>query len=299
MSKKPPRTVSDDFGWAEFLTGKLEMLAAYDIAKVRTREREFKDHHGRVAEASFRRWLQNFLPARYGVTSGYIVSQRKLQGALHRNYDVVIYDKVESPTLWIEDNTDQSEQGVFRAIPAEHVLAVYEVKARFNKTMADQAVEKLFELKPFLVGQDPEEERYPCYLPRDFHCGLVFFELLKTDLPTAGSLFKMTELEKLRGYMGGVILRGEDEAPESTGTIGLLQADAPIDQMVPDDNKDTLNQYSSSKEYPIKNEDCSVYLSTSLLWNQWYFANFAHAMLNALRGRRSLGLPSFHGINVG
>jgi hypothetical protein len=59
-------------------------------------------------EALFRDWLEQFLPAKYGVTSGYIIQQKDavkprsaLKGKL-RHYDVIIYNKLDSSVLWTE-----------------------------------------------------------------------------------------------------------------------------------------------------------------------------------------------------
>jgi len=62
-------------GWKQFLTGRDEMLAAYDRARVHSSKRTVQTGHGNVAEAQFRKWLSEFLPKRYGVTSGFIISQ--------------------------------------------------------------------------------------------------------------------------------------------------------------------------------------------------------------------------------
>ena len=51
------------------------MLDAYDQARVNAKGHEIEVSHGPVAEALFRKWLSDFLPKRYGVTSGFIVSQ--------------------------------------------------------------------------------------------------------------------------------------------------------------------------------------------------------------------------------
>jgi hypothetical protein len=62
-------------GWKQFLTARDIMLAAYDKARVHSSKRQVQTEHGNVAEAEFRKWLIDFLPKRYGVTSGYVISQ--------------------------------------------------------------------------------------------------------------------------------------------------------------------------------------------------------------------------------
>ena len=55
------------------------MLDAYDKAREQARIHEVETYHGKVAEAEFRKWLAGFLPKRYAVTSGYIVSPGTFQ----------------------------------------------------------------------------------------------------------------------------------------------------------------------------------------------------------------------------
>ena len=66
-------------GWQQFLTGRKQMLDGYDRARVQADAHEVATHHGNVAEDKFREWLASFLPQRYGVTAGYIVSQGRTE----------------------------------------------------------------------------------------------------------------------------------------------------------------------------------------------------------------------------
>lgn len=73
-SQSPLQVKMPTQGWKQFLTARTRMLAAYVIAKEQASNRQVKTKHGLVAEAQFRRWLSEFLPERYGVTSGFIIS---------------------------------------------------------------------------------------------------------------------------------------------------------------------------------------------------------------------------------
>jgi hypothetical protein len=130
-------------GWRQFLTSRQEILDAYDRAKERAKSHETETHHGRVAEAQFRTWLSGFLPKKYGVTSGYIVSPGLGHDQKTPHYDVIIYDSQNSPVLWIEGDPDRSEQGRSIAIPVEYVRCVLEVKSRFSSSTAADAIEHL------------------------------------------------------------------------------------------------------------------------------------------------------------
>jgi len=96
-------------GWKQFITARDEMLAAYDKARVLSDKRAVQTGHGVVAEAEFRKWLINFLPKRYGVTSGYIISQGVPNAQHMVHYDVIIYDQLTVRTLLYWENPWRSQ----------------------------------------------------------------------------------------------------------------------------------------------------------------------------------------------
>ena len=131
-------------GWPQFTTQKSKIVSDFKSAGDMSENRPTETDKGKYAEALFRDWLEQFLPAKYGVTSGYIISQGDsvlssdaLKGKL-RHYDVIIYNRLDSPVLWTEKSPDYSPSGRIRAIPAEYVHGVLEVKSSFNtKSIAD------------------------------------------------------------------------------------------------------------------------------------------------------------------
>ena len=184
-----------------------------------------KTEHGPASEASIRAWLESFLPSKYGVTSGYIIPGLISEAYTLYHYDVIIYDRLNSPTLWIEDNPDQSLQGTRRAIPAEHVYGVFEVKSSFNTTSAKDAINKLNEIN-----------RIATHLPRTFVSLILFFEI---DSGLANKPYMIKHLcpkHSIPGYWGGLILRC-DLNPVMTGLFELIRFDK-----MPDENdvKDDL-----------------------------------------------------------
>ncbi len=166
-------------GWSQFTMQKAKMVSDFSIFKDMSDNRPTETDKGRYAEALFRDWLEQFLPAKYGVTSGYIIQQKDavkprsaLKGKL-RHYDVIIYNRLDSPILWTEMSPDHSLSGRIRAIPAEYVHAVLEVKSTFNATNIAKAFNKLNELAP-LLGIDDINEPYKQYVPTDFYTGMIF-----------------------------------------------------------------------------------------------------------------------------
>lgn len=164
-------------GWKQFLTARKEILDAFDRAREKARSHEVETYHGKVAEAEFRKWLASFLPKRFGVTSGYIISTGLKSTDKAPHFDVIIYDQLESPVLWIEDHPDVSSQGRSLAIPVEYVKCVLEVKSSFASNTVDNAIGHLKDLLPLMASIDDPTERYKLHLPQTFCCGLVFFDL--------------------------------------------------------------------------------------------------------------------------
>ncbi len=194
------------------------MLDAFDAGKRKAKGHEVQTYHGRVAEAVFRSWLSEFLPKRFRVTSGYVVSQGQRGEAKFPHFDVIIYNHLDAPILWIEDHPDVSEGGKSRAIPAEYIRAILEVKSTFNSETAKDAMEHLLDLEPFYQGIDPPEERYKKYLPSGFSCEAVFFDANKADQRKA-ALKHLIPTSGPRNFLGGIILRGKKMSPEDSGQI--------------------------------------------------------------------------------
>src|SRR5581483_5139416 len=116
------------FGWKEFHRNRKDILAEFDRARAYNSSRPVRVEHGTAAEAEVRRWLSSYLPGRFGVTSGYLIPDVVVASYELYHFDVIIYDALASPVLWIDGNHDDAEQGKRRAIPAKYVRSVFEVK---------------------------------------------------------------------------------------------------------------------------------------------------------------------------
>ena len=187
-------------GWKQILTARKEMLDAYDSARDKAKSHKVQVSHGKVAEAECRKWLIDFLPKRFGVTSGYVVSSGLTSKDKLPHFDVIIYDQMESPVLWIEDSPDTSDQGHSRAIPVEHVRAVLEVKSSFSARTVRKAIEHLRDLSPVMMEVDDPQQHFKLYLPRAFCCGLLFFELRQEFAYDEQALIDMIDGYELRGF---------------------------------------------------------------------------------------------------
>lgn len=254
------------------------MLAAYDHARTQAKAHKVETYHGKVAEASFRRWLEEFLPKRYAVTSGYIVSRHLGESARLPHFDVIIYDQLESPVLWVERDPDNQARGMSRAIPAEHVRGVFEVKSAFNSSNAVAAMKHLAELDG-LVRLGIKSDVNQSYLPPTFASGAVFFELRKQDANAAAALTALTSARS-PGHFAGIILRGDSRAPEEAGLLRLLTSSEPRPSTFQKDRTTLLEDLALSWSHDRNDE----YSGAMLIWAAASFALFAFNLVEMLAG---------------
>lgn len=197
-------------GWEEFLQTKKNILAEYDAVKETTKNRPVKTEHGNAGEAAFRKWLSEFLPEKYGVTSGYIIPDVRADKYVVRHFDVIVYDKANSPVLWAETTLDKSEHGKRRALPAKYVHSVFEVKSTFNSKSIEEALEKLREANDF-AGD----------LHAAYSSAIVFIEV-KSGLQKNCALAEKLYRTDITGYYGGIILRAEKLDDNLTGYFQFM-----------------------------------------------------------------------------
>jgi hypothetical protein len=290
--KSPPEDFSKP-GFKQFLSQRKEMLDRFDSAFVRAQAQKVQVHHGKVAEASFRAWLGAFLPTRFGVTSGYIISNDRKANDKLVHFDVIIYDQIESPILWLDDSADLSHEGTSKAIPVEHVYCVLEVKSQLSPTTMKEAIEHLSELRPFM-GTDKKDERYKVCLPDHFCCGVVFFNLAKENEYSESTLLNMVEGSALRGFFGGIALRGEGHTLSVSGRLQLLLPNSTIEGTIGREKNSILKGgMSQSKEVAGR------HYSVMCMWGQMFFAQFAFDLIAMMNGKYQPGmLSSFYGFGV-
>ena len=276
------------------------MLDAYDSAHKKANQHKVVVFHGKVAEATFRKWLGNFLPKRFGVTSGYIISQGIDYAVKAPHFDVIIYDKLESPILWVDGSPDLSPEGQSRAIPAEFVKAVIEVKSAFSKKTIKEVVKHLGELRPLLNGKDGCNEKYRKYLPDQFFCAAIFFELRSSD-DKSGAKGKQTlrqfvvdeEIIPRSCFIGGLILRGENHQKPFTAKIEIRKSNEPLMSAL-DRQKHGLLTADGFKFSNFVSKG-NHYLGARLEWHEIYFSSFAFGLVSRLKDEYIAGgIPSFY-----
>jgi hypothetical protein len=278
--------------WRQFLLAKRAMLAAYDRALAHAKTQTVQVHHGNVGEAAVRDWLASFLPKRFGVTPGYVRSQGVPESHQTAHFDVIIYDQLEAPILWVEENPDKSPSGLARIVPAEHVGAVLEVKARFNRRSVDDALSKLRELDPLSLAYDSPEEPYPRYLRPNAVLGTLFFELDAEEAGDLSLLERFRSVEFARPFYGGVILRGAGHPVDSTASIRGTVSTTPISELFLPEG--LLHNTALTASVEVNGE----YRGAMLMWSALNFSQFAFDILAFLNGSyRSGRTSSFHGLD--
>jgi hypothetical protein len=93
-------------------------------------------HHGeagQIAENVVREVLRETLPLRYGIAKGKLANP---SGTLSRHLDIIIYDALNYPALFIDENHNQ-------ILPIEGAYAVIEVKSNTSKSILKEAFEEL------------------------------------------------------------------------------------------------------------------------------------------------------------
>lgn len=288
-------------GWKEFHRNRKNILAEFDKILEQTSNRPVKTAHGPGVEAYIRRWLSEFLPKKYGVTSGYIIPNLYNDVGNIYHFDIIIYNCLDAPVLWTEGNEDNSEQGKYRAIPAQHVAAVYEVKSRITKKTVSEALEKLAQTKGF---QDQ--------LSANYSCGVIFVDLKESENSSDSIIKELHKGKDVFGFKGGMVLRYEGD-DTSTGLISLFKLDleesrenvhySPLAKRIDDLNiyqtedgnlqiaeqgagamlvATSKNSWSVSKSYGVccDQDGISAYLS----WSRSNFSRFCVDLLSVLEG---------------
>lgn len=298
------KKVSEQSGWSQFSTQKRKMVGDFQIFKEMSDNRPTETDKGKYAEALFRDWLEQFLPARYGVTSGYIISQSDstlprsaLKGKL-RHYDVIIYNRLDSPVLWTEISPDHSTSGRIRAIPVEYVHGVLEVKSTLNARNITAAFRKLDELAP-LLDIDDANERYKRYLPANFYMGMVFFDLPEKEQGKLQLLNQLMPANVLRGFFGGIVLSAEGLDQRKTGRFTYMPIGTEPLSLAKVKGR-TLTSiaiegggiWSDSIERPS-----GEHIVCMFDWSESNFSLFAFELIDVMNGTYHPGfLSSWHGL---
>jgi len=202
-----------------------KLLSEYDILKEQLDNDPVKIEHGIKGEAHFRSFLEQFLPKKFGVTKGYIITtDLEYKGSLEE-WDIIIYDALESPVLFVRKNEDNTNNSAKRGIPVEYVRAVIEIKASFNVKSAKATTNKLLKLRQFIKENRTDNMSINNALKHPFVTFAVFYETnVKNKSQYLEALKQLTpfwQKNPLVQFAGGLILRGQNR-PEYSSGISMI-----------------------------------------------------------------------------
>lgn len=271
-------------GVDSFFAMRKKLLADYEIAKQQTRDDAVQVEHGNVGESVIRNWLEEFLPKRFGVCKGYIITTNLKYDGPMEEWDIIIYDAIESPTLFTRTNGDDKKM----AIPVEYVRGVIEVKANLNKVSATKAVKKLKKLEEFIgINEFPN---YPKYLNQPFITSIIFFEIGVTNLNQyKETLDIISEIcqDEIVPFMGALVLKSSKN-PDHTGYLKATIGDAPMFE-------EPIFEMSNNFIYPNKKYGC---FGASTAYGTNHFPEYVFDILKLLKGEYRAGYTSsFYGLD--
>ncbi len=273
-------------GVDSFFAEKAKLLDSYNRAKDQNAEEPVQVDHGVVAESLVRRWLRAFLPKRFGVTKGYIITPSLgYEGALEE-WDVIIYDALESPILYTKGDP---ESELKQAIPVEHVRGVIEVKATLTPENAKKSTSKLLKLRQFIDQTSTAE--YPATLQLPFISTTIFMESkVRTINEYRQALDAFIPLyigDFTLPYLGALILRSQVN-PIHVGYITAMRSDVPMGM-----NEDVF-ELSSEYIFP----DGSYGKLGCLTWGVNHYPSYIFDLLACLRGKKTMKASSFYGLDL-
>ncbi|MGR5209726.1 DUF6602 domain-containing protein [Vibrio rotiferianus] len=214
--KKNKKRESGYHGYQEFNSVRDKIVSDYKDAKKKYGNRPAFTEHGSVSEELLINWLQDSLPQKYGVTSGYIIPDLYVETYSVYHFDIIVYDRFESPVLWVEPTEGNSKA---RAIPAKHVFAVYELKASLTPESVGSALDKLQSIS-----------QYAELFPNNFHTKAVFMELPKKHVEKKSAVLnKFLVSDSIYGFSGAYVFSTD----QNTNVSASIQVDNDFDNYDP------------------------------------------------------------------
>ncbi|HEX3657037.1 MAG TPA: DUF6602 domain-containing protein [Pirellulales bacterium] len=217
------------------LAERSKLLALYDTAKVQCADDPVKVEHGHVAEQAFRNYLAHFLPKKYGVAKGHIITRDLTYDGPLEEWDLIVYDVLESPVLYVRADSGATP---LLGIPVQHVKAVLEVKATLTQANAEKVTTKLLKLEQFRRPQDKGKDEPGEYLPWDFFSKAVFFETAtknKDDYIKSLNRLQPLGLHTFTQFEGAIILRSQHDHNASGAISSLMIGNSAPDILFADD----------------------------------------------------------------
>lgn len=101
---------------------------------------------------------------------------------------------------------------------------------------------------------------------------------------------------ELRGFMGGVILRGEGHSKQLTGKIDLLKSETEMRSMISKPEHSLLKEFADADSVKISD---NLHSGAMLIWNEPNFSQYSFDLVALINGTFQVGrLSSFNGFGT-
>jgi hypothetical protein len=182
----------------------------------------------------------------------------------------------------VEGDADKSSQGAKRAIPAEHVLAVFEIKSRLTRNSLREALAKLTEITEFGYFSTNADSTDKCR--KQFFCAPVFFEFRSEDASKVSALDALREFPQELHMLAPVILRYNDGDASDTGRFFYKIGNGV-------ERTSGVRVYPRYDPFIHRLQDVT---ELHILWIPHQFQWFAFEVLDRLAGRPSTWARSYY-----
>jgi len=121
----------------------------------------------------------------------------------------------------------------------------------------------------------------------------VFFDLNEEHQFSEAALAGLIEGVKLRGFFGGIILRGQGHKMDVTGKMLLTQSATPSESTI-GKNKSSLLNFGRTQSVKVTD---NVHFGAMLMWSEFHFSQFGFDLIAMMQGTYEVGrISSFHGM---
>ena len=140
-----------------------------------------------------------------------------------------------------------------------------------------------------MARQDRPEALYnKLYLPPNFACGFVCFELRNSEAKSVAAMAAALEGRDLRGYFGGLVLRAVGQTEAHSARVQLVISNGPVES-INKSGETPLREIGRSDS--LKIED-NLHIYAEMNWSESFFAGFAFDLIAMMRGTYSPDRPS-------
>jgi hypothetical protein len=122
---------------------------------------------------------------------------------------------------------------------------------------------------------------------------MLFFDLKREFQFSETALNRVLEGHQYRGFFGGMILRGEGHATNTSGKLMAYRSEEPIESDIGRDMQSLLDGFVLAGSRPVSD---SLHVGAGLSWAEMHFSQFAFDLIAMMQGTYDGRLSSFCGV---